>query len=293
MKEHAGLVAIVGAPNAGKSTLVNTLVGQKISIVTPKVQTTRFCVRGVMSEKNNQAVLIDTPGIFESDRQFEQSLVREAYEGLKGVDAIVLMVDVSKAISDEVHTLIRKILSSKIPQALVLNKIDKLPKIELLAITKALAKQYALPEVFMISAKSGDGLVALKKWVFSQLPTHPFYFPEDQLSDVSMQALAAELTREKLFLQMHQELPYHLTVVPEQWEEKPRSVAIKQAIVVTRENHKKMIIGNKGENVKRIGEMVRKELESILNKKVHLTLFVKVDTKWQEKTIRLGQAYEG
>lgn len=294
MSKYAGLVAIIGAPNAGKSTLVNTLVGQKISIVTPKVQTTRFCVRGVLTEKKHQVVLVDTPGIFEAEKKFEQSLVKEAYEGLKGVDATVILLDVSKPISDGVHALLKKMLKKNTGNlALALNKIDRIPKQELLAIVKALSAEYTLPEVFMISAKTGDGLDQLKKWMFAKLPEHPFYYPEDEVSDVPFKQLAAEITREKLFLTMHQELPYQLTVVPELWEEKKHAVAIKQAIIVSRENHKKMIIGNKGENLKRVGETVRKELEHMLGKKVHLTLFVKVDAKWQDKTVSLGQRYEG
>lgn len=294
MTQHSGIIAIIGAPNAGKSTLVNALVGQKISIVTPKVQTTRFCVRGVLTKDVHQAVLVDTPGIFETDKKFEQSLVKEAYEGLKGVDAAVLLVDASKKIHSDVHALLSKTLGSKhIKIALALNKIDEVPKHRLLEIVKDLAEKYTLPEVFMISAKTSDGLRELQQWMFAQLPAHPFYYPEDQVSDVQMKQLAAEITREKLFMLMREELPYSLTVVSEDWEEKPHAVVIKQAIIVTRDNHKKMIIGNKGENVKRIGESARSELERMLGKKIHLTLFVKVDEKWQEKTMSQGQFYEG
>lgn len=292
----AGMVAIIGAPNAGKSTLVNALVGQKISIVSPKVQTTRFCVRGVVTEPKHQIVLVDTPGIFETDQKFEQSLVKEAFEGLKGVDATVILVDVSKPIYDEVHALLRKMLpegGSKQKIALALNKIDEVRKLELLEITKSLAELYTLPEVFMISARRRDGLKELKKWMFKALPEHPFFYPDDQVSDVQMKQLAAEITREKLFLLMRQELPYHLTVVPELWEEKHGSIVVKQAIIVSRENHKKMIIGNKGETLKKVGESARRELERMMEKKVHLSLFVKVDAKWQDKTIVQGQNYEG
>jgi GTP-binding protein Era len=293
--QSAGLIAIIGAPNAGKSTLTNALVGQKVSIVTPKVQTTRFCVRGVFCDGAAQVVLVDTPGIFEAKQNFERSLVKEAFDGLKGVDATVLLVDVSKRITDEVHGLLAKMLTpaSKQKIALALNKIDALKKHELLEITTDLAAKYTLPEVFMISAKTGDGLVELKRWMVAALPEHPWFYPEDQVSDLPMRVLVSEIIREKLFMLMREELPYNLTVVGEAWEETDRAAVIKQAIIVTRENHKKMVIGKGGETVKRVGESVRKELESMLEKKVHLTLFVKVDANWQNKVIAQGLNYEG
>ncbi len=287
-----GLIAIAGPPNAGKSTLVNALVGQKISIVTPKVQTTRVCVRGVFCEGNAQVVLVDTPGIFDAKQKFEQSLVKEAYAGAKGVDALALVLDANWELREETHALIAN-LSKRGPMALVLNKIDKVKKPALLERVKELSAQHALDAIFMVSAKTGDGLNELKRWMAEQLPAQAWLYPEDQASDVPMKNLAAEITREKLFLILQQELPYNLTVVPESWEEKKTAVVIKQAVIVTRENHKKMVIGKGGETIKRAGEAVRRELEKMLEKKVHLTLFVKVDEKWQDKTISQGMHYEG
>lgn len=289
--QHSGLIAIVGAPNAGKSTLTNALVGQKVSIVTPKVQTTRVCVRGVITEGAQQAVLVDTPGIFDAKKKFEQSLVKNAFSGLKGVDAVVVLVDVAEPLD---HPVLEKLLPANASnRALALNKIDCIPKHTLLALVAELNARYSLATVFMISAKTGDGLAELRKWMMNQLPAHPFYFPEDDVSDQPMQVLAAEITREKLFLKTGQELPYGLTVVPESWEQKGSTVHIKQAIVVARENHKKMIIGKGGETIKRIGILARHELEEMLGLKVNLTLFVKVDEKWQEKVMALGSKYEG
>jgi GTPase len=293
MKQTCGLIAIVGPPNAGKSTLTNALVGQKISIVTPKVQTTRFCVRGVLCEGDAQAVLVDTPGIFDAKQKFEQSLVKEAYAGAKGVDALALVLDATWELREETHDLITKLTKRHPRAALVLNKVDKIKKPALLALTSEIARQHALEHIFMLSAKTGDGLQGLKTWLFESLTPQPWLYPEDQLSDWPMRNLAAEITREKLFLLLREELPYHLTVVPEDWEEKKGVVVIKQAVIVTRENHKKMVIGKGGETIKRAGEAVRRALEPMLGKKVHLTLFVKVDEKWQDKTILQGMHYEG
>ncbi len=293
MTQRCGLIAIVGPPNAGKSTLVNALVGQKIAIVTPKVQTTRFCVRGVLCEGKAQAVLVDTPGIFDATQKFEQALVKEAYAGTKGVDSLALVLDAGRELRDETHALIGTLTTRHPRTALVLNKIDKIKKPALLAHAADIAQRHTLDAVFMVSAKTGDGLSALKNWLFNSLPESPWLYPEDQASDWPMRLLAAEITREKLFLLLREELPYHLTVVPETWEEKKGVVVITQAIVVTRENHKKMVIGKGGETVKRAGAAVRRELEAQTGKKVHLTLFVKVDAKWQDKTILQGLGYEG
>ncbi len=281
--KQCGVVAILGAPNAGKSTLVNALVGTKISIVTPKVQTTRFRVRGICQQDNTQLVLVDTPGIFAAHKPFEKTLVKEAWAGVGDADMIVLMVDVLKPIDEDVlHICHRLKHIATVPAVLVLNKIDKLKhKQTLLAIAQQLNEAGNFQDTFMISALKAGGIEAIQYWMVRHAPQGPWLFPADQPTDLSMRALAAEITREKLFLRMRQELPYSLTVETENWQEEENLIRVHQAIVVERDAHKKIIIGKQGEMLKTIGTSARHDIERMCGCKVMLELFVKVEPKWK------------
>lgn len=288
---RCGFIAIIGAPNAGKSTLTNYLTGAKISIVSPKAQTTRFRVRGVCMDGDAQMILIDTPGIFKAEERFDRSMVSAAWASLGDADAVILLVDAKKGWSEE-NIRIAEQLKKRVdkPLALAFNKIDLVPKEKLLALTAAASEHGTFEHIFMISAANGDGTKELKEWMHGHLPDGPWLFPEDHLSDQSMRRLAAEITREKLFLFLRQELPYSLTVDTELWEErKSGTVEIMQVIRVEREGHKKIVIGDKGEMLKKVGSSARRELEAQLERKVMLKLHVSVDPAWKDRpeTLRM------
>ncbi len=285
---RAGFAAVIGAPNAGKSTLVNRLVGSKVSIVTHKVQTTRFPIRGVMMHGSSQIVLVDTPGIFAPKRRLDRAMVRSAWDGAGDADATVHLVDVRPWVppasghTDDVAIIARlKELGKK--AILALNKIDLVERDALLAVTQRLFGEGVYSDVFMISGLNGDGVGALADHLAACMPAGPYLFPEDQAADMPVRLLAAEVTREKLMLRMHQEIPYHLTVETETWEPHDNgAVKVEQVVHVARENHRRMVLGKGGASIKAIGMESRKELAEILGRPVHLFLRVKVSERWQE-----------
>lgn len=278
-----GFVAIVGATNAGKSTLVNQAVGTKISIVTHKVQTTRSRVLGVMIEDNAQIVLVDTPGIFDPRRRLDRAMIQAAWQGAADADVVALIVDAKRGATEDVLGIIEKLADIKAPKLLVLNKIDLLERSRLLDMTAKLNASGIFQETLMVSALNGDGVRDLISQFTRHMPDSPWLFPEDQLTDMPNRLLAAEITREKAFLRLHQELPYSLTVETDTWEErKDGSVKIDQTIFVTRDGHKGIVIGKSGATLKAIGAEARAELEEILGHRVHLFLFVKVRERWLE-----------
>ncbi len=278
-----GFVAIVGATNAGKSTLVNQAVGTKISIVTHKVQTTRSRVLGVMIEDNAQIVLVDTPGIFDPRRRLDRAMIQAAWQGAADADVVALIVDAKRGATEDVLGIIEKLADIKAPKLLVLNKIDLLERSRLLDLTAKLNASGIFQETLMVSALNGDGVRDLISQFTRHMPDSPWLFPEDQLTDMPNRLLAAEITREKAFLRLHQELPYSLTVETDTWEErKDGSVKIDQTIFVTRDGHKGIVIGKSGATLKAIGAEARAELEEILGHRVHLFLFVKVRERWLE-----------
>ncbi len=282
---HAGFVAILGAPNAGKSTLLNHLIGQKISIVSPKPQTTRMRTLGVLTEGDMQRTFVDTPGIFAPKRRLDEAMVNVAWQSLADADAVMLMVDASVKQPDEKTEAIIEALKAKQQRViLALNKVDAVDKARLLPIAEKLNDSGAFSEIFMISALTGDGVADLKTHLKKLMPESPWFFEEDQLSDLPSRLIAAEATREQLFRQLQQELPYGLAVIPESWEEKKDgSVVIRQKILVARESHKPMVLGAGGSRIKSIGAAARMEIEKMLGLKAHLFLEVKVDEKWQDR----------
>jgi GTP-binding protein Era len=278
------MIALLGAPNAGKSTLLNQLVGSKVAIVTPRVQTTRHQIRGIQMRGQSQLIYIDTPGIFAAKKSYEQTMVANAWDGARDSDIQLLLVDAIKGVNEDVEAILKRLSKSPTRKALLLNKVDRVPKERLLALTAQLNEIFAFDETFMISALKGEGLEPLQDWLAEQLPQGPYLFPEDQISDMPMRFLAAEVTREKLFLRLRQELPYGLTVECEGWEEKKDgSISIRQQIIVERESHKKIILGKQGEQLKQIGQSARMELQRLLDARVHLFLFVKVIPGWKNK----------
>lgn len=282
---RCGMVAVIGAPNAGKSTLTNLMVGSKVSIVTPKVQTTRVRVRGVAAQGKTQLIFIDTPGIFSAKGAFEKKLVQEAWAGAADGDVILLLIDARKGLDEETQAVLEGMKQyAKKPVAVAINKIDLVDKPFLLKLATVLSGYPEIQQIFMISALKNDGVKDVKKWLAAQMPLSPWLYPDDHLSDVSMRELAAEITREKLFLLLRQELPYSLTVETEKWEEKENgAIVISQAILVEREGQKKIVIGAKGETLKKVGMSARRELEKMLDTRIHLELFVKVEEKWKDR----------
>lgn len=282
-KTHSGFVALIGAPNVGKSTLVNWLVGTKVSIVTHKVQTTRALIRGIITHNNTQIVLVDTPGIFTPKRRLDRAMVTTAWSGAKDADMVLVLVDAAKGLDEETEEVFASLSKVKQEKILVINKVDSVPRPSLLELAKKLNEGQQFSETFMISALKGTGCDDLLDYLAKKLPEGPWYYPQDQISDMPMRQLAAEITREKLYMRLHNELPYASTVETESWEERPDgSVKINQIIYVEREGQKKIVLGTKGETIKAIGQAARKELMEILEQKVHLFLFVKVRDHWSD-----------
>ncbi len=280
-KTRSGFVALIGAPNAGKSTLVNQLVGAKVSIVTHKVQTTRAIVRGIATHENAQIVFVDTPGIFKPRRRLDTAMVTTAWGGAKDADIVLVLIDAERGIKGDADALLDKVKTAPQPKVLILNKVDRVKPETLLTLTKEANERAEFQRTFMVSALTGSGCKDLLDYLAETLPEGPWYYPEDQISDLPMRQLAAEITREKLYLRLHQELPYSSHVETEKWEEKKDgSVRIEQVIYVERDSQKKIVLGHKGETIRAIGQAARKEIGEILEQPVHLFLFVKVRENW-------------
>lgn len=278
---RSGFVALIGAPNAGKSTLVNQLVGAKVSIVTHKVQTTRAIVRGIATHDAAQIVFVDTPGIFRPRRRLDRAMVTTAWGGAKDADLVLVLIDAERGLKGDAETILANLETVRQPKVLVLNKVDRVKPETLLKLTAEANARADFERTFMISALTGSGCRDLLDWLAQRLPEGPWYYPEDQISDLPMRQLAAEITREKLYLRLHQELPYSSHVETEKWEEKKDgSVRIEQVIYVERDSQKKIVLGHKGETIRAIGQAARKEIGEILEQPVHLFLFVKVRDNW-------------
>ena len=278
-----GFVALIGAPNAGKSTLLNALVGSKVSIISHKVQTTRALIRGIAVERQAQLIFVDTPGIFSPRRRLDRAMVTTAWSGAHEADFVGVLIDSRKGLDEEADGVLGKLGDVKPPKVLILNKIDVMAKEALLDLAKAANAAARFETTFMISALSGDGVADLKVWLAQRVPPGPWLYPPDQMSDAPLRQLAAEITREKLFERLHQELPYQSTVETEVWKElRAGDIRIEQTIYVERESQRKIVLGKGGQTIKAIGEAARKEIAEIIEAKVHLFLFVKVHESWGE-----------
>ncbi len=290
---RAGFVALIGEPNAGKSTLLNRMVGAKVSIVTHKVQTTRARIRGVCMEGQSQIVFVDTPGLFRPRRRLDRAMVAAAWGGAADADIIVLLVEAHRGLTEGVQAIIDN-LKDKIPStatvALAVNKIDKVKAETLLALTAKLNDAFPFAKTFLISAERGYGVDDLREWLAAEIPAGPWFYPEDQIADLPMRMIAAEMTREKLTLRLHEELPYQLTVETEKWEDRPDgSTRIDQVVYVARDGHKGIVLGAKGETIKAIGQQARAEIATFLDRPVHLFLTVKVRPNWLEEAERYSE----
>ncbi len=292
MTQRAGFVALIGEPNAGKSTLTNRMVGAKVSIVTHKVQTTRARIRGVAIEGDTQIVFVDTPGLFAPKRRLDRAMVAAAWSGAADADIVVLLIEAHRGMSEGVKTILKGLgdIGKGRKIALAINKIDKVKAETLLDLSKQMNEAYPFAETFMISAERGYGVEDLKKWLAGELPEEPWLYPEDQIADLPMRMIAAEMTREKLTLRLHQELPYQLTVETDHWTEREDGTArIDQVIYVARDGHKGILLGHRGETIKAVSKASREELEEFLGRKVHLFLQVKVREKWLEESERYSE----
>jgi len=286
-----GFVALIGAPNVGKSTLINALVGTKISIVTSKVQTTRTLIRGIACEGTAQLIFVDTPGIFAPRRRLDRAMVGTAWGSAQDAEIVALLIDARKGLKDDDEAALRGLAEVRSPaKVLVLNKVDLVAKTALLALAQTLNERAAFAATFMISALSGDGVDDLKKWFAAQVPPGPWLYPQDQISDAPLRQLAAEITREKLYLRLHQELPYQSTVETEVWKElKDGSVRIEQTIYVARDSQRKIVLGKGGRAIRAIGAAARAEIAEAIEQPVHLFLFVKVREGWGDDPERYRQ----
>ncbi|MBE0704497.1 MAG: GTPase Era [Afipia sp.] len=278
---RCGFVALIGAPNVGKSTLVNALVGSKVTIVSRKVQTTRALIRGIVIEDNAQIVLVDTPGIFTPKRRLDRAMVSTAWSGAHDADMVCVLLDARAGLDEEADAIFAKLEAVKHPKFLVINKIDLVAREKLLALAQKANERIAFKQTFMIAAISGDGVDDLRRALAEAMPEGPYHYPEDQMSDAPLRHLAAEITREKIYRNLHQELPYQSTVETDSWKElKDKSVRIEQTIFVERDSQRKIVLGKSGATIKAIGADARKEIADILGQKVHLFLFVKVRDNW-------------
>lgn len=290
--QKAGFVALIGEPNAGKSTLLNKMVGAKVSIVTHKVQTTRARIRGVCMEGDAQIVFVDTPGLFRPRRRLDRAMVAAAWGGAADADIVVLLIEAHRGLTEGVQSILDALKERAAHQkiALAINKIDRVKAETLLALSQALNEAFPFVETFMISAERGYGVDKLREWLASQLPVGPWFYPEDQIADLPMRMIAAEVTREKLTLRLHEELPYQLTVETEKWEDRPDgSTRIDQVVYVARDGHKGILLGHKGETIKAIGQAARADLMEFLDRPVHLFLQVKVRPNWLEEPDRYSE----
>lgn len=283
MTERCGLVAVLGAPNAGKSTLVNALVGQKVAIVSPKAQTTRARLMGIAIEGESQILLVDTPGIFAPRRRLDRAMVKAAWEGAEQADRILLVVDAAAKVGQRVEAVLEGVEQRPEPRILVLNKVDIARKEDLLVLAASLAERMKAEAVFMVASTTGDGVQDLRRYLAAAMPEGPWHYPEDQLSDATDRMVAAELTREQLYLQLHAELPYAAAVETEKWEDrKDGSTVIHQQILVERDSQKAIVVGKGGARLKAIGAAARQAIAEHLGRKVHLFLHVKVNPRWEE-----------
>jgi GTPase len=278
---RCGFVALLGAPNVGKSTFVNALVGSKVSIVSRKVQTTRMLVRGIAVEANAQLILIDTPGLFAPKRRLDRAMVSAAWAGAHDADLVALIVDAKRGVDDETAVILNRLPELRAPKVVILNKIDLLEKPPLLALAADLNASIPFAATFMVSALTGDGVGDVRAWLAARVPEGPWHYPADQLSDAPLRQLAAEITREKLYDRLHQELPYASTVETDRWTElKDGSVRIEQTIFVERESQRKIVVGKRGQALKAVGAESRREIAELIEAPVHLFLFVKVREDW-------------
>ena len=274
-------VALIGAPNVGKSTLINAMVGAKVTIVSHKVQTTRTLLRGIVTQGNAQLIFIDTPGIFAPRRRLDRAMVSGAWSGANDADAVALLIDAARGIDRETAAILAQLATIARRKILVVNKVDLVEKPTLLALVKDITARASFAATFMVSALTGDGVADLKHWLAGQAPAGPWHYPEDQIMDAPLRQLAAEITREKLYLRLHQELPYQSTVETTAWKElKDGSVRIEQTIYVERASQRKIILGKSGQTIRAIGAQARREIAEIIEQKVHLFLFVKVREAW-------------
>lgn len=281
---RSGFVALIGPPNAGKSTLMNQMVGQKVSIVTPKVQTTRSRIRGIAMKGTSQMVFVDTPGIFTPKRRLDRAMVHAAWQGADDGDVLLLLHDCARnVIDDDTLAILAKIKEQKLTVSLVLNKTDLATPEKLLTRTKALSDEYEFEKIFMVSAEYGHGVEDVKSWLAEKMPISPYLFDPEDLSDLPQRLLAAEILREKLFLNLHQELPYQMTVETDSWEEKKDgSAEIRVSVYVSREGHRGIVLGKGGQTLRRIGQSARLELEDALDRRIHLLTHVKYRKDWMD-----------
>ena len=289
---RAGFIALIGEPNAGKSTLLNRLVGAKVSIVTHKVQTTRARIRGVAMRGASQLIFVDTPGLFRPRRRLDRAMVAAAWGGAADADIVVLLVEAHRGLTEGVQAILDGLgeVAGGRPVALAINKIDRVEAPVLLGLSEKMNAAFDFVQTFMISAEKGYGTEDLMDWLAGEVPEGPWLYPEDQIADLPMRMLAAETTREKLTLRLHQELPYQLTVETESWEERrDGSARIDQVIYVARDGHKGIVLGNKGETIKSVSKAAREELEAFLDRKVHLFLQVKVRPGWLDEAARYSE----
>ena len=277
---RCGFVALIGAPNVGKSTLINALVGAKVTIVSHKVQTTRTFVRGIATVDAAQIVFIDTPGIFAPRRRLDRAMVTTAWSGAHDADMVGLIIDAKRGIDEEAETVLARLADVRHPKFVILNKVDLVDKSTLLGLAERVNEKGRFEATFMVAALTGYGVADVRNWLAGKAPAGPWHYPEDQISDAPMRSLAAEITREKLYHRLHQELPYQSTVETDIWTEKKDSVRIEQTIFVERESQRKIVLGKGGQTIKAIGAEARRELTGILEKPVHLFLFVKVREGW-------------
>ena len=284
----AGFVALIGAPNAGKSTLMNAMVGQKVSIVTPKVQTTRSRIRGIAMQDTAQIIFVDTPGIFTPKRRLDRAMVQAAWQGAEDGDILLMLHDCARReIDEDTLNIIEQLKKSGRKASLVLNKIDLPPQERLLERADVMSKLYDFERIFMVSAETGNGIDDLKSWLAGHMPASPYLFDPDDLSDMPLRLLAAEIMREKLFLNLHQELPYQLTVETESWDERDDgSAEVHLSIYVAREGHRGIILGKQGQTIKRIGSAARRDLEDALERRVHVFSHVKYRKDWMDDSAR-------